>query len=301
MSYDTIVADLAGTLASTAAQAAAAQAEADAVQIAQLRAEIDALTPKTLFGAFPGFPTLARTMPWAARLAAATATFGSLGVVRYYKDGDMTPFTAVQPTILSRNYPVADTLAGKYDALIDGEARSATAPVWLVPWHEADNNKLAPADFVNVFRYVAARVHVVNNPLVRMTPILMGFTVKGGVTATFDQFYPGDDAADAIGFDQYAHSAVPQFATAAGALSAPLAIAKAHGKPLVIGEVSLYPTYTDAQWTQVTADVIAALDLGAKTVAAVAWFNTNKEHDFRLDLHPDALKAWSAVTSRAAA
>lgn len=250
-----------------------------------------------LFGAYPGFVSVTNhSEPQASRLNRVKQEFGGhLGVVRIYQEGNLTLPKMTGPAIASWNFPLAGTLAGQYDAQIDAIARGATYPLWFVPWHEVDNNKMAPADYVKLFRYIADRVHAIGNPLVKMTPIFMGWTVRKMDLTTFDAYYPGDAWVDAIGFDTYLTPNVPYLSTPEGMLSAPVQVAALHHKPLVIGEVSIRPGYTDAQWTEDVARIIHILDTPA--TAAVTWFETAKfDGDWRMGLHPGAVAEWSAVT-----
>ena len=125
----------------------------------------------------------------------------------------------------------------------------------------------------------------------------MGFTVKGMDLTMFNDFYPGDDVVDAIGFDAYVTPLIPAFSTPEGAVSAPIKIAAQHRKPLVIGEVSLRAGYTKAQWTDFVGRLITELDTPATD--AVTWFETNKTvGDYRMDPYPAAVAQWATVSSR---
>ena len=258
-----------------------------------------AVRSSTLFGAFPGFTSLTDlSEPFASRVARVTAEFGGkVGVERIYRGGNLTLPTMTKPAIVSWDFPLAGTLAGQHDAQIDAIARGATQPLWFVPWHEVDNHKMAPADYVALFRYIANRVHAVGNPLVKMTPLLMGFTVRNMNVAAFDRFYPGDAYADAIGFDTFINPGIPSMATPESAEAAPIKIAAEHHKPLVIGEVSLYAGYSDAQWTDFVRRLITLLDTPGTD--AVSWFETTKaDGDWRMARHPQAVAEWAAVSSR---
>ncbi|MGA8247746.1 MAG: glycosyl hydrolase [Nocardioides sp.] len=250
-----------------------------------------------LFGAFPGFDSATdHSEPQSSRLDRVTREFGGhLGVVRVYQEGNLTLPKMTGPAVVSWNFPLAGTLAGQYDAKIDAIARGATYPLWFVPWHEVEHNKLAPADYVKLFRYIANRVHAIGNPLVQMTPIFMGWTVRKMDLSTFNAYYPGDAWVDAIGFDTYLSPNVPDLSTPEGMLSAPIKVAAQHHKPLVIGEVSIRPGYTDAQWSDDVARIIHILDTPA--TAAVTWFETAKyDGDWRMSPHPNAVAEWSKVT-----
>ena len=256
-------------------------------------------TPKTLFGAFPGPQTLTDGSSWASREALVTSQLGGkLGVERRYMGGNLTLPAMSTPMIDSWDFPVASTLAGQNDAAIDAIARGATKPLWLVPWHEVDNNKLSPADYIKVFRYVANRVHAVHNPLVKMTTILMGYHVRNGNPTTFDSFYPGDAYVDAIGFDAYINPGVPGMDTPEKAYAEPIALAAQHHKPLVIGETSLFSGFTDAQWTDITGRIIKVLDTPATD--AVAWFEADKADGNWLmyPAHTGTIAKWKAVAGR---
>ena len=253
----------------------------------------------TLFGAFPGFTSATdQSEPFASRVARVTAEFGGkVGVDRIYRGGNLTLPLMRNPAIVSWDFPLTSTLAGQHDAQIDAIARGATKPLWFVPWHEVDNHKMAAPDYVALFRYIANRVHAIDSPLVKMTPLLMGFTLRNMNVSAFDQFYPGDAYADAIGFDTFINPGIPSMATPERAEAAPIAIAAEHHKPLVIGEVSLYAGYTDAQWTDFVRRLIALLDTPATD--AVSWFETTKaDGDWRMATHPRAVAEWAAVSSR---
>jgi beta-mannanase len=148
---------------------------------------------------------------------------------------------------------------------------------------------------VKLFRYLADRVHAVGNPLVKMTPMFMGWSVRNMDLSTFNQFYPGDAWVDAMGFDAYVNPNSPNLSTPEGTLSAPVQVAAQHHKPLVIGEVSIRAGYSDAQWTDDVARIIHILDTPA--TAAVAWFETAKDvGDYRMSPHAAAVAEWSAVS-----
>lgn len=252
-----------------------------------------------LFGAFPGFDSTTDTSSYATRLAKVTTEFGGkLGVERRFMGTNFTLPTMTNAAILSWDFPPAATLAGQYDAQIDAIAKGATKPLWFVPWHEVENGpKLSAADYVAVFRYLANRVHADGNPLVHMTTIFMGYSVRGGNLAVFNSYYPGDAYVDDIGFDQYINPGIPYFTTPEGSFQQPIAIAAAHHKPLVIGEVSLYPGYSDAQWTDYVARTIKLLD--TPDTDAVSWFETNKsDGDWRMASHTSAVPEWSRLTTR---
>jgi hypothetical protein len=258
-----------------------------------------ALSHRPLFGAFPGYLSATdHSESYPSRMNRVTDEFGGrLGVTRLYQGSNLSLPAMPGPEIVSWDFPLQETLAGQHDAQIDAIARGATHPLWFVPWHEVDNKKMAPTDYVTLFRYIAHRVHAIGNPLVKMTPIFMGFTVKGMDLSTFNQFYPGDDVVDAIGFDAYVTPDIPVFSTPEGALSDPIKIAAQHGKPLVIGEVSLREGYTAAQWSDFVGRLITLLDTPATD--AVTWFETNKTvGDFRMDRSPAAVAKWAAVSSR---
>jgi hypothetical protein len=267
------------------------------------------MTVTTLWGAFCGptkYPNADPIEDKATMRARVCSEYGvtTLGVERLFNMGGWAPPPAA-PCIISFDQDPSAVAAGDFDAEIAAFVAALNPDIhyWLCLNHEPET-KWTPGNQVAGFR----RFHDVvmanrTSVKTKTAPILMAFTLIHG---NAEQWYPGDDYCDALGFDSYWRPTTEN--TAAKAFQPCINYAVTKDKPLLICETSMgavnhggkmldfasntYVDIPEASWTTFVTEAKALLNGNAR---AVCWFETCKvDGSWRLYPHTDAAAAWKA-------
>lgn len=200
------------------------------------------------------------------------------------------------------NYRLAKITAGTFDAYVRTFALAAkayAAPVYLRfapemngdwnPWSEKVNGNHA-GDFVRAWNHVRSIFVSIGATNVRWvwTPIVNynGSTPLAGL-------FPGDGAVDLVGVDGYNWGTLRStstWQTYSQIFSASLSqIRSLSGKPIWLAEVGCTERGGDkAAWV---TDMFARVAVDSR-IAALVWFNANKETDWRVSSSAASLRAF---------
>jgi hypothetical protein len=203
-------------------------------------------------------------------------------------------------------YQLSRIADGAYDDYVRSWATTAAAipgTIYLRPMHEMNGywypwggtvNGNSAADFIRAWRHLhdifvqagATNVRWVWSPN------------AGDWPATdanrFEQYYPGDQYVDVLSLDGYNFgTSVPGFGWSTFDSifgSAYARLAQLGPQPIWITETASAPEGGDkAAWIR---DMFASI-ASYPRLAAVIWFNVNKERDWRVDSSPDSLAAFA--------
>jgi Glycosyl hydrolase family 26 len=200
-------------------------------------------------------------------------------------------------------YALRRIVAGDYDALIDrwaGEIARYGRPVMLrfapemngnwLPWSTGVNGN-RPGDYVAAWRRVWARFQRdgATNAVWVWNPMAVG----GGSTP-LDQLFPGSNEVDWLAVDGYNWGSTRDWGWQTYADIFPSTLrafrSLAPGRPVMIAETGSAPGPARPAW--VTNTLSSA---HADGVAAVVWFEFDKETDWRLTGDPASAQAAHAV------
>jgi hypothetical protein len=241
--------------------------------------------------------------------------------VRVIREAGAVPVISWEPMTVTdgeeRAVAAAGILAGEWDGYIDAFARSARESggtliirfaheMNLARYHwggeAADFGPQSPARYRAMFRHVRERFALqgASNALFAFCPNAesLPHPVRDGAAwNTVAAYYPGDDAVDVLGMDGYNwgttftmaehgwDSRFTPFAEIFGPVRAEL-LALAPDKPLVVFETASVTRGGDkAAWVEDAVRTARAWGL-----AALCWFEVNKEHDWRLASGLDAAR-----------
>ena len=276
--------------AEAAAQAGQAQAQQVAdltAKVAELEAELAAVQPKTLWGVNATTKT---------EYAAAQALDPQ--VFRYYIPPTAPlawptsyQLAAGQTIVLSFKVPPAAILSGSHDAAILALMQSGpTDRDWYLGyWHEPEdeirNGLFTAADYRAAFAHVAALARQVG-PHIRMTLILMNYTLLPASGRTWTDYYPGDAAVDVIAWDAYQQSPTYESPSGpAGLYRAGAQAAASVGKPWAVAETGIGPSFTGAARTQ----ALTAMAKAAQGAVFCCYFNLPP---WTITASPSDVAAW---------
>lgn len=269
---------------------------------------------RTLFGAFPGtwnYPNVDPTETKAQMRARVCQAYGvqDLPVERIFNEQSWAVPAAGNPAIVSFAQNPSSVANGDFDSQIRAfvTALDPATTYWLCLNHECDQQGRAytAVEQVAGFRHFSNVVRSIGKSNVKLAPILMSWTISQGVDK-WRQWYPGADYVDALGWDAYWRPTLKH--TAADVYGPAMAINRAEGLPLLVGETSMgamghggqelvdgvYKDIPESDWTQFTTDALAYLDV--PSTAAVCWFETNKgDGCWRLQGHSGALAVYAAA------
>jgi hypothetical protein len=270
--------------------------------------------PRTLFGALAGplnYPNVDPTETKSQMRSRVCAAYQvpSLPVERIFNEATWVVPPAGTPAIVSFTQDPSAVASGQFDGDITAFVQSLdpNTQYWLCLNHECDQltRPYTPAQQVAGFRHFATVARTVGKSNVALTCIMMSWTLTQGAD-TWRQWYPGPGYVDALGWDAYWRPLLPH--SADDVYGPALAVTRAEGKPMLICETSMgaaghggqllvdgvYQAIPDEVWTGFTAEAIAYLSI--RDVAAVTWFETNKDDGrWLLEGHPAALDLWKAA------
>jgi Glycosyl hydrolase family 26 len=205
-------------------------------------------------------------------------------------------------------YALAAIASGAWDTYITQSARRAaqTATPLLInlapemnggwsAWGPGHNGN-TPAIFVAAYRHVVDifRAHGATNVGWIWAP-----NTDWNAPSVYASYYPGDGYVDWLGMDGYNFGTT----TSDGWLTPPQIFGRSYAalvglaaKPIVIEETaSTELGGSKAGWIAQLAQTIPA---GFPAVAALVWFQRNKETDWRVNSSPSALGAFQALATR---
>jgi hypothetical protein len=153
---------------------------------------------------------------WQDAVAASDQRYGRLDVVRVFYPGlpEAWPGRAGvldRPVVVSFKDDPDHVLSGADDAYL--RHWFATAPrdrdIWWTLWHEPEDDvaagRFTAAAWRAAVRHVAALADEADNPDLHATVVLMCWTATAQSGRSVDDFFPGADVVDAIGWDCYSH------------------------------------------------------------------------------------------------
>jgi beta-mannanase len=206
-------------------------------------------------------------------------------------------------------------LSGRFDTYIDSWASGLAAygkPVLLRFAHEMHDNAMYPwavgingntaDDYVRAWKHVRALFARYDTSNVRWVwnPHTMGDARASVYSSIYSALYPGDEYVDVVGLDIYNTGpgldwGAPSWRTFSQVLSEPYrAVASLTDKPLILPEVGCTEVGGDkADWL---ASAFSMELSQFPRVAAVVWFDVDKEQQWQLHSSPAALQSWAAAS-----
>jgi hypothetical protein len=241
-------------------------------------------------------------------LARQDDRFGRLQVARIFYPGDPPPWPgspaelADRPVVVSFKLPPSEVLTGLHDEALTAWFASvpADSEVWWVYFHEPEDNiedgHFTAEQFRDAFRHISALSRQTSNPNLHPTLVLQCRTTKPAVGRNFDDYDPGADSYDVMGFDCYNREVRQGNYPDANAFLAPLlAVAESVDRPLGIAELGSQIVPGDdgtgrARWLEQVA-----VQLIDEQAPFVTYFDSPiTGTDYRLDDAPSRA-AWSQI------
>lgn len=246
---------------------------------------------------------------WSDAVADSDAAYGGMDVVRVFYSGlpSKWPGRAGEvggPVVVSFKAAPGEVVAGKYDSyLADWFAKAPRdRDIWWTYWHEPEDDVERGAFraelWRDAYRRIAGLADAAANPKLHNTIILMCWTVNPGSGRTFENYFPGADVVDALGWDCYSHPADPttysrpedmygRAVAKSRELGLPFGIAET-GSRLVPGDES---GERRAAWLRQVARYLADRD-----ASFVTYFDSVVGGDFRL-LDAPSRSSWREVVT----
>ena len=151
---------------------------------------------------------------WSAAVAAADQRYNNLDVVRVFYPGlpDNWPGRAGavnRPVVVSFKAPPAQVLSGRYDAELLSWFRAAPQgrDIWWTYWHEPEDDvkrgEMTAQQWRDAYRRIAGLADRAANPALHNTVILMCWTANPNSGRSLNDFFPGRDVVETIGWDCY--------------------------------------------------------------------------------------------------
>ena len=205
------------------------------------------------------------------------------------------------------SFSLAKIAGGSFDTYLHAYAKSAKAfgsPVWLRPLHEMNGNWYpwggtvngnTPASFVAAWRHIhdifvaegATNVSFVWCPNVDSVPA----TTANSIAA----YWPGDGYVDFLGLDGYNFGGSSWRSFSSTFSSAYAKVTSLSAKPVLVGEIGCATVGGNkAAWI---TDMFKVIPASFPRIAGIAWFNADKECDWRIESDSASLAAFSAGAS----
>lgn len=259
----------------------------------------------TLFGAsvYQGSRT------WPQAVADSNQAYGGMEVVRVFYPGLPSgwPGRAGEvggAIVVSFKAHPTDILAGKHDALLRNWF--ATAPtdreIWWSYWHEPEDDvergSFTAQQYRDAYRRIATFANQAANPKLHNTVILMCWTVNPQSGRDFNDFFPGTDVVEALGWDCYNYAAPSGgYAKPEDIYTKALATTRNLGLQFGIAETGSLHAGNDpdgsrrAAWLRSIGQFLADKD-----ASFVCYFDSNVGGEFRL-LDASSQQAWREVVT----
>ena len=258
----------------------------------------------TLFGA----SVWASGTTWDDAVQTTDRRYGHLGVVRVFYSGMPDPWPGRagnldRPVVVSFKADPDRVQSGADDAFF--RTWFATAPrdrdVWWTLWHEPEDDVAAghftAAAWRGAIRHLAQLADEAHNPRLHTTVILMCWTVSAQSGRSLDDFFPGADVVDTIGWDCYSHPKDPTtYVDPADIFDEAVAASQRLGVSWGIAETGsrLVPGDDGSKRAAWLHQVAQYAD--ANGAAFVTYFDSVVGGDFRL-LDEPSRQAWHDVVS----
>ncbi|MEH1016819.1 hypothetical protein V6U90_27430 [Micromonospora sp. CPCC 206060] len=172
------------------------------------------------------FPTNRRTLPgasihllsgesFAAGLARSDRTYGPLRMVRVFYPGLPPSWSGSRADVVNRTVvvsfkaPPGEVLAGRHDSRLASWFASVPRDhdVYWSYFHEPENDvesgSYTTSQFRSAWRRVAGLADRAGNSRLKATLILMCWTLNPQSNRRFEDYYPGGDVVDVLGWDCY--------------------------------------------------------------------------------------------------
>jgi beta-mannanase len=202
------------------------------------------------------------------------------------------------------SFSLAKIAGGSFDTYLHAYAKSAKAfgsPVWLRPLHEMNGNWYpwggtvngnTPASFIAAWRHIhdifvsegATNVSFVWCPNADSVPA----TTANSISA----YWPGDGYVDLLGLDGYNFGGSAWRSFSSTFSSAYAKVTALSSKPVVVGEIGCATQGGNkAAWI---TDMFKVIPASFPRIAGIAWFDADKECDWRVESDAASLAAFSA-------
>lgn len=266
-------------------------------------------TPTSPSGTLFGASVYEAGRTWTDAVADSNAAYGGMDVVRVFYPGlpSAWPGRAGQvggPIVVSFKAQPADVLAGKYDAFFTDWFKKAPRDrdIWWTYWHEPEDDVesggFKAEAWRDAYRRLAGFADAASNPKLHNTVILMCWTMNPKSGRTFDNFFPGSDVVEALGWDCYSHPSDPTtYSRPEDMYGRAVAKSKELGLPFGIAETGSRLAQGDesgakrAVWLGTIARWLADRD-----ASFVTYFDSVVGGEFRL-LDEPSRKAWHDVVT----
>ncbi|HEU5110212.1 MAG TPA: glycosyl hydrolase, partial [Micromonosporaceae bacterium] len=280
-------------------------------------------TPTAPAGGFRPFPAPRKTLPGAAlhlkggesfgdALRRSDRTYGPLRMVRVFYPGLPPSWSGSRADVANRTVVVSfkahprEVNAGRHDAKLTSWFASVprNVDVYWAYYHEPENDvesgSYTPAQFASAFRRVSGLADKARNPRLRATLILMCWTLNPNSRRDFNDYYPGADAVDVLGWDWYNRGTKNNRYTPPGdVFSRMISKSRALGKPWGLAETGSAKIRSDSSGTGRAAWLRSMSQyLNEQKPLWVAYYDYQVSGgDFRLLDAPSqaAWKAWCAA------
>lgn len=164
----------------------------------------------TLFGA----SVYQGSQSWEAAVAASDQRFGRHEVIRVFHPGLPNAWpgrsgSVGRPVVVSFKAPPAQVVAGNHDDELLSWFRNAPRDrtIWWSYWHEPEDDvksgSITAQQWREAYRRIAGLAARADNPMLRSTVILMCWTANPNSGRSLNDFFPGRDVVDTIGWDCY--------------------------------------------------------------------------------------------------
>ncbi|SCL15407.1 hypothetical protein GA0070624_0712 [Micromonospora rhizosphaerae] len=272
---------------------------------------------------FRPFPAPRTTLPGASihllsgesfadGLARSDRTYGPLRMVRVFYPGLPPAWSGSRADVVNRTVvvsfkaPPAEVAAGKHDDRLAKWFASIPRDqdVYWSYFHEPENDvesgNYTTAQFRAAWRRVAGLADRARNPQLRATLILMCWTLNPNSRRNFNDYYPGADVVDVLGWDCYnSGGKYNRYTDPAQVFGPMITKSKALGKPWGLAETGSVRIDGDSSGTGRAAWLRSMSSyLNSQRPLWVAYYDYQVSGgDFRLTDKPsqDAWRAWCAA------
>jgi carbohydrate binding protein with CBM4/9 domain/glycosyl hydrolase family 26 len=244
---------------------------------------------------------------YAQALARTTAKYGGMDLQRPYFPGmpaEWSRLTANGKGAIAVSFKglPKDVLAGKYDAYLKNWF--ATAPAdrdtfWSYmaePEDDIERGMYTMAQFRDAWNHIDAIADAAHNPRMRNNLILMQWTLAAGSHRNWQNYYPGAEHVDILGWDVYNKESATgtSYAPPSQVFGRIIAISTQLNKPFAIGETGAKMAKGDNGTLRAKYLTDMGAFLRANKAVYVAYFDSTVGGDFRL-LDKPSIAAWAKV------
>jgi hypothetical protein len=244
---------------------------------------------------------------FAQGLARADRTYGPLEVARVFYSGSPPSWKGSRAEVAARTVVVSfkmqprDVNAGRHDSQLAAWFGSAPRnyDIYWSYWHEPEDDiedgRFSAADYRAAWRRISGIAGRAGNPKLHPTLILMCFSLNPGSNRNWRDYYPGDDAVAALGWDCYNYGRKKgEYATPQSIFGKSIEVSRSVNKPFGYAEMgsALLPGDNGAGRAAWLRSVGAYLQ--GQGPLWMSYWDAAKDIDFRL-LDAPSQQAWQAV------